>query len=133
MFAGIEEVAWINLDVGIPAPGRLLHSQPRSRYFPGIYCNPNGAAEGNWQGWGGGGEGLVTLGVTERLAPTGSPTGAGFRSSGFGCAVPGGGGNDNKLNNNKKASHVPSYSWSLVPCPNSLEEGLLCFQVEENP
>lgn len=102
-----------NLDAGIPAPGRLLRSQPCSGYFPVIYCNPNGAAEGNWQGWDGGGEGLVTLGVTERLTPTGSPTGAGFQSSGIGCAAPGGGGNDNKLNNNIKLPAFPAIPGAL--------------------
>lgn len=129
VLAGIEERGGSldNLDVGIPAPGRLLHSQPCSRYFPMIYCNPNGAAEGNWQGWDGGGEGLITLGVTERLAPTGSPTGAGFRSSGIGCAVPGGGGNDNKLNNNEKLPMFPAIPGALFLVQIPRRRGLFCF------
>lgn len=123
---------WINLDVGIPVPGTLSHSQPCSRYFPMIYCNPNGAAEGNWQGWDRGGEGLVPLGVPECLAPTGSPTGAGFRSSRIGCAVPGGGGNDNKLNNNnnnsnKKLPMFPAIPGALFSVQISWRRGWFAF------
>lgn len=117
-----------NLHVGIPAQGRLLHSQPCSRYFPMIYCNPNRAAKGNWQGWDGGGGGLVTLGVTECLAPTGSPTGAGFRSSGFECAVLGGGGNDNKLNNDKKLPMFPAIPGALFLVQIPWRRGWFAFR-----